>query len=62
MIEGHTYIIKVHIVGSTSNGAQDMYWSNNVGWGGGGLSPVPTNIDSLTIPANFEGEMDCYYR
>ena len=62
LIEGHTYIIKVHIVGSTSNRASDIYWTNNVGWGGGGLSPVPTNVDYLTIPANFEGEMDCYYK
>jgi hypothetical protein len=32
-----------------------------MGWGGGGLQPNPSNVSSCGIPANFNGETDCFY-
>lgn len=32
-----------------------------MGWGVGGVSPTPTLIASSGIPADFQGEKDCYY-
>lgn len=42
-VKGHRYIINFEIKGKTSNG-RDIQWSNQCGWGGGGLSPTPTNV------------------
>ena len=42
--KGHTYIISMEIKGQSSNNICDIYWSNNVGWGGGGLDPNPSNV------------------
>lgn len=43
-IQGHTYVIEFDIKGKSSNATPDIWWSNLVGWGGGGLSPAPTNV------------------
>lgn len=58
--QGHTYIVSLHAKGQSSNAAS---WglNNNMGWGGGGVSPSPTVIVNNGIPANFEGEKDCFY-
>lgn len=60
-IKGHTYILKFHIKGQTSN-APDFGWSNLVGWGGGGLSPSPSDVKYSSTPSNFNGEMDFFYK
>ena len=59
--KGHTYVLKFHVSGQSSNSAE-FYWSNQVGWGGGGLSPSPSNITSSSIPSNFNGEYDFFYK
>lgn len=41
--KGHRYIINFEIKGKTSNG-RDISWSNNCGWGGGGLIPSPSDV------------------
>lgn len=62
-IKGHTYIIAFHVKGKSSAGASDCGWSNQVGWGGGGLSPEPSNIESYNpVGANFNGEGDFWYK
>ena len=33
LVKGHTYVIMFHIKGKSSNAADDIGWSNNVGWG-----------------------------
>ena len=58
---GHTYVLKFHISGQSSNSAE-FHWSNQVGWGGGGLSPNPSNVSSSSIPSNFNGECDFIYK
>jgi len=50
-IKGHTYIIMFNIKGKTSNSVGDIYWTNNCGWGGGGLEPSPTNV-AFNRPGN----------
>lgn len=59
--KGHTYVLKFHISGQSSNSAE-FHWSNQVGWGGGGLSPNPSNVSSSSIPSNFNGECDFIYK
>ena len=59
--KGHTYVLKFHISGQSSNSAE-FYWTNQVGWGGGGLEPKPSNVSSSSIPSNFNGEYDFVYR
>ena len=59
--KGHTYVLKFHISGQSSNSAE-FHWSNQVGWGGGGLSPNPSNVSSSSIPSNFNGEYDFVYK
>lgn len=41
--KGHRYMINFDIKGKTSNG-RDIQWSNQCGWGGGGLSPAPSDV------------------
>ena len=59
--KGHTYVLKFHISGQSYNSAE-FHWSNQVGWGGGGLSPNPSNVSSSSIPSNFNGECDFIYK
>lgn len=61
VIKGHTYVIKFHLKGKSTNTAS-LSWTNNMGWGGGGLVPAPTNVIIKNMPANFDGEMDCSYK
>lgn len=52
-IKGHTYIICFDVKGQTTNG-QDIQWSNNMGWAGGGLTPSPSNVSHNAPGANFQ--------
>lgn len=62
-IKGHTYILAFHVKGKSSNGASDCGWSNQVGWGGGGLTPSPSNVESYNpVGTNFNGEGDFWYK
>ena len=60
--KGHRYVIMFHVKGKSSNSVVEVYWSNNVGWGGGGLDPNPViNRNTMNLPANFNGETDVLY-
>lgn len=60
--KGHRYVLMLHVKGKSSNNVCDVYFSNYVGWGGGGLNPNPTiNKNSMNLPANFNGETDVVY-
>lgn len=58
--QGHTYLFAFHVKGQSSNGTS-FVWSNNMGWGGGGVNATPTQIVNDGIPANFNGEKECIY-
>lgn len=61
LFKGNTYIIFFDIQGK-SNNAATIGWTNNMGWGGGGLTPTPSNV-SYSIPGkNFEGTHHVYYK
>lgn len=60
--KGHRYVLMFHVKGKSSNSVVDTYWSNNVGWGGGGLDPKPViNRNTMNLPSNFNGETDVVY-
>lgn len=59
--KGHTYIILFDIKGKSSNSAS-IGWTNNMGWGGGGLTPTPSNVSYSIPPKNFSGEHKVYYK
>ena len=60
--KNHRYVIMFHVKGKSSNSVVDVYWSNNVGWGGGGLDPRPViNRNTMNLLANFNGETDVIY-
>ena len=60
--KGHRYVIMFHVKGKSSNSVSDVSWSNNVGWGGGGLDPKPViNRNTMNLPSNFNGETDVIY-
>lgn len=57
LIKGHTYIIKFEVKGKSSNGvSSETYWTNQCGWGGGGLEPQPSNVLYTPLPADFNQE------
>ena len=60
LVKGHHYRISWHVSGQSSRAMVDTYWSNNIGWG---QSPdaAPTVHKCVFQPANFQGEMDCFY-
>lgn len=62
LVKGRTYIIMFDISGQSSNGLSTFYWTNNMGWGGGGLEPSPSNIESDGMPSNFQGTKTCWYK
>lgn len=62
LIQGHTYIIRFHVTGQSSDAFATFDWTNQMGWGGGGLSPTPSDIEKHGIPTNFEGEEECFYK
>ena len=58
----HRYVIMFHVKGKSSGAVTDVSWSNNVGWGGGGLNPRPVvNRNTMNLPDNFRGEADVLY-
>ena len=52
--KGHTYIIAFNVKGRTSAAPSNVYWSNNAGWGGHGLSPSPSNVQQNSLGANWQ--------
>jgi len=54
--KGHKYIMLYDVKGKTSNTPSYIGWSNNMGWGGGGLTPQPSNVSRTTIPADFNSD------
>ena len=60
--KNHTYVIYFTVKGQSSNAATSVGWTNQMGWGGGGLTPNPTNIEYLYTSVNFNGEMQCFYK
>ena len=55
-IKGHRYIINFETRGKTSNIPSDFGWSNNCGWGGGGLNPSPSDVVIKNLPADFNSQ------
>ena len=52
--DGHTYMLQFEVKGQTSNSVTSIYWTNLVGWGGGGLSPTPSNVISANpVTSNY---------
>lgn len=43
-VQGHTYVLEFDVKGQSSNACSDVYWTNQVGWGGGGLNPSPSGV------------------
>lgn len=62
LVKDHTYLIRFHVSGQSSNTFATFQWLNQMGWSGGGLTPAPSNVVSHGIPANFNGEEECYYQ
>lgn len=61
LFKGHTYIILFDVKGQSSNGLSG-HFTNQMGWGGGGLDPSPSNVVQNGLPSNFNGSMTYYYR
>ena len=58
--KNHTYIFAFHAKGQSSN-SPSLIVESNMGWDRiAGVGPNPTYLASKTIPANFNGEQDCY--
>lgn len=69
LTKGHTYIFKFHAIGKSSNATSvgdksSCGFSCQMGWDDAswGISPNPTNVTFDFIPANFNGEKECYYK
>lgn len=63
LVKNHTYLFLCHIEGQSSNAFSDcLTINNNAGWSGGGLTAEFSNIKRNTIPANFQGSFDFFYR
>ena len=54
--KGHRYILTFEVKGKTSNAPVDFYWTNQAGWGGGGLSPTPSDEVKKNISTNFNSQ------
>lgn len=61
LVKGHRYRIMFHVKGQSSNSFANLGWTNQMGWGGGGLNPSPYGVSSSGISSNFNGEKDCFY-
>ena len=59
--QNHTYLFAFHVKGQSSNAVGSFGWTNNMGWGVGGVGPTPTLVAKGSLPSNFNSEMDCYY-
>lgn len=55
--KGHKYRISFDVTGKSSNSAGNMYFSNQMGWAGGGLTSVSAT-NAKTIPSNFQGSQE----
>ena len=55
----HTYLLAFYAKGQ-SNNSTSFGFTNNMGWGVGGVSPNPTVLINSGIPTNFQGEKDCF--
>ncbi len=42
--DNHTYMLQFEVKGKSSNNVSSVYWTNYVGWGGGGLNPTGTSV------------------
>jgi len=62
LFKGHTYVVKFHVKGKSSNAVSSLGWTNSMGWSGGGLFPSPSNVEHNPFGANFQGELDYYYK
>lgn len=62
-VKGNTYIIAFDVKGKDSV-KPSFYWSNQAGWGGGGLNPSPSNVESKTFEAGYNSNewMTSYYK
>ncbi len=58
LLEGHKYRISFTVTGQSSNSTTGggLYFTNQMGWGGGGLTNVGFS-KAATLPSNFEGEL-----
>ena len=61
LIKGHTYVFIISVKGKSSNSTA-MGITNNMGWGGGGLNPSPTNVVANSLGENFNGEKEIFYK
>lgn len=59
--KNHTYVWIFYVKGNTTN-APSFQITNNMGWGGGGLTPSPSNVEIKNIPTNFDGETEVWYK
>lgn len=67
--KGKRYRISFHVSGYTNNAISSIGFTNNMGWGGGGLDPSPSDVIYKMVPTNFGissstavgDEMDCFY-
>lgn len=62
LVKGRTYIVMFDVTGQSSNGLSYIYWTNQMGWGGGGLDPTPSDVTLSGIPSNFQGSKTCWYK
>ena len=62
LVKHRTYIILFDVEGQSSLSQETFGWTNNMGWGGGGLSPNPSEISGEGIPNNFKGKKTCWYK
>jgi hypothetical protein len=53
--KGHTYIMLFDAKGKTSK-APKLNWTNNMGWGGGGLTPIPSSVSTQGFTENWQSE------
>ena len=56
LIKGHSYIMLWDVKGQSSQaqGSYTNWWSNQMGWSGGGLMSAPANVASRKILADFQ--------
>lgn len=61
--KGHTYIITYYVEGVNSDTTVYQSWTNNMGWGGGGLNPAPSNVKAgFNGMSSLNGGRYVYYK
>lgn len=60
--KNHTYLWAFHVKGQSSQASESITINHNMGNGvSNGVGPIPTILGGdRTVPANFQGEKDCY--